>query len=184
MKVLKKLTVIFLCVLILEALTGSFAGVPCSLQGMSFATSVRAVQCCWAETAAKVPTAIYGEYTLLKTLDIKGNVKVPEYTVQSLVIKENNTYELVLYENASGNRDSSNGSMIAWTDNDLAGYGGLADQEWQFELRDDRNDEEPSYVFVIDARDDGSICVLWIPQGVGDNSWLLVADYWFLEKTR
>ena len=135
--------------------------------------------------AAKAPSAVYGEYALLKTLDINGNIKVPEYAVLSLTIKENNTYELVLYENASGNRDSSTGSMRVGTDNDdLAEYGGLADQEWQFELIDDRNNEEPSYVFVIDARDDGSICVLWIPQGVGDNSWLVVADYWFLEKTR
>ena len=177
MKVLKKLTVIFLCVLILEALTGSLAGV------LPFATPARAVQCCRAEAAAKAPTAIYGEYTLLKTLDIKGNIKVPEYTVQSLVIKENNTYELVLYENASKSRYSSTGSMRAGTnDDDLSMYGGGADQEWRFELRDDRNDEEPSDNFVIAVQDDGSICVLWIPQGVGDNSWLEDADFWFLEK--
>ena len=158
---MKKLTVLLLCVFVL----------PAALAG------------CRAEAAAAVPPAIYGEYTLLKTLDINGNVKVPEYGVLSLTIKESNTYELVLYENGSQNRYSSTGSMSLGTNNDdLSMYGGLADREWQFELRDDRNDYEPSDFFVLDVRDDGSICLLWIPQGVGDNSWLEGADFWFLER--
>ena len=158
---MKKLTVLLLCVFVLPAAPAG----------------------CRAEAAAAVPPAIYGEYALLETLDINGNIKVPEYAVLSLTIKENNDYELVLYENAGKSSFSSTGSMrVGTNDDDLSMYGGLADQEWRFELRDDRNDDEPSDNFVIAAQDDGSICVLWIPQGVDDNSWLEVADFWFLEK--
>ena len=129
--------------------------------------------------------ALYGEYAFLKALDINGNIKVPNFVVSSLTIKESNTYELVFYEKGSEHRYTSAGKMSAYVDDDLSIYGGLADREWQFELIDDRNDDEPSYIFAIDSLGgDDTICVLLIPQGVGDNSWLENADFCFLEKVK
>lgn len=116
---------------------------------------------------------LYGEYTLLKTLDVNGNIKVPKTAVSSLTLKNDNTYELVF-----GDGSESAGSVSAYSED----ISGLPGQGWQFALTDDRNSGEPSYTFVMRVQDDGSICVLSIPQGVGDNSWLSAADFWVFEK--
>jgi len=117
---------------------------------------------------------IYGNYTLLKTLDMYGVEKTPKDLILSVALKSKNTYELVF---ADSNR--SLGSIEAG----IFMTEGLEKRTWQFRLRDDRNDNEPSYNFALSIENSDTICVLWIPQGVGDNSWLEFADFWILEKS-
>ena len=127
----------------------------------------------YAAAAAKVSPTIYGEYTLLKTLDINGNIKLPVNAVSSLTLRNDNSYELVFKDGSK-----SAGRMKT----DISDLDDLGNREWLFELRDDRNDDEPSYNFAISAEKGGSICVLEIPQGVEDNSWLDDADFCILKR--
>jgi hypothetical protein len=122
--------------------------------------------------------AIYGSYVPYKTCDVNGKEKVPANIVSSLTLKENNTYELV-FENGSMELYHPDNISAGRVEAALENYG---NHEWQFNLIDDRNAEEPSYVFDVSVKNDGSICVLWVPQGVGDDSWLETADFWFLKK--
>ena len=115
---------------------------------------------------------IFGEYTLQKTLDINGAPKVAEGSIASLTLKEDNTYELIFVDGTK-----SSGCIMEPEFNE---FGGLGNREWLLELRDDRNDYEPCSNFLVGVEKDGSISVLWIPQGVGDNSWLESADFWIL----
>ncbi|MDR1674023.1 MAG: M56 family metallopeptidase [Oscillospiraceae bacterium] len=114
---------------------------------------------------------MYGTYNLLKTLDLNDKIKVPEETVLSLKLTADNTYELVF---ANGNR--SYGSIEELSDEILG------NEVWEYSLRDDRNDYEPSYNFMLKRENDGTVCVLMIPQGVGDNSWVETADFWIFKK--
>ena len=126
--------------------------------------------------------SLYGKYILFKTTDIKGKAKTPVQTLSYVILNDNNTYKLVF-----GNGKTSAGEMKSYHEYgdelDSSGYI-FSKKRWQFELVDFKNEDEPSYSFVLGVENDDSIYVLEIPQGVGDNSWLKTADVWFLRKEK
>jgi hypothetical protein len=116
---------------------------------------------------------LYDKYIPLKTTDMNGKPKTPAQALSYLKLNNNNTYELVFL-----NEKKSTGGMKLYYEYEDE----LDTRKWQLQLRDSRNDDEPSYNFILGMEDDGSIRVIEIPQGVGDNSWLRTADVWFLVK--
>jgi hypothetical protein len=125
--------------------------------------------------------SLYGAYSPGKTVDYLGNIKTPAEELD--YVKLNNDNGEDVYELVFKNGKRSTGKIT----HDF-GYAvkGESGQDFvlnfSLELVDYKNANEPSYVFYLRVELDASICVLQIPQGAGDNSWIQTADFWYLER--